>query len=284
MLKRGERFTNIAFGDAGTTQRRSVANAGCAARLDVNLPHQIMRFRDRHDAIAYVERGAFRRFARSSVASHPWGNIVRHSNRELTEFLRARRASLRPADVGLPETRRGGSLTQEHVAELIGVSRQWYVQFEAGDVREPTLSLLRRTAEALRLGPDDVETLRRLASREALPTIARREPRVVGDATYRAALVRGPVAIIVAGDRYSARLLDGETCGESVPASGVPLFLMCGRLTRPRSVAATTLGDAGTPVALIGVMSADERSDRGFDVAVLEAARAIIAEMTTRAG
>jgi len=197
--------------------------------------------------------------------------------RELTEFLRARRASLRPADVGLPETRRGGSLTQEHVAELIGVSRQWYVQFEAGDVREPTLSLLRRTAEALRLGPEDVETLWRLASREALPAIARREPRVVGDATYRAALVRGPVAIIVAGDRYSTRLLDGEACGESVP-----LFLICGRLTRPRSVAPTTLGDARTPVALIGVMSADERSDRGFDVAVLEAARAIIAEMTTR--
>jgi len=183
----------------------------------------------------------------------------------------------------LPETRRGGSLTQEQVAELIGVSRQWYVQFEAGDVREPTLSLLRRTAEALRLGPEDVETLWRLASREALPAVARREPRVVGDATYRAALVRGPVAIIVAGDRYSTRLLDGATCGESVPASGVPLFLMCGRLTRPRSVAATTLGDAGTPVALIGVMS-DERSDRDFDVAVLEAARAIIAELTTRAG
>lgn len=98
---------------------------------------------------------------------------MRHSNRDLTEFLRARRASLRPTDVGLPETKRGGSLTQEQVAELIGVSRQWYIQFEAGDVPEPTLSLVRRTAAALRLGAEDIETLWRLASREALPSIAR---------------------------------------------------------------------------------------------------------------
>jgi len=152
--KASKRFTTISFGDAETIERRSVLNAGRAALLDGNLPHQIMPFPDGRAAIRYVEREAFRRSARSFVASRSRGGIVRHSNRELTEFLRARRASLRPADVGLPETRRGGSLTQEQVAELIGVSRQWYVQFEAGDVREPTLSLLRRTAEALRLGPE----------------------------------------------------------------------------------------------------------------------------------
>ena len=50
---------------------------------------------------------------------------------DLAAFLRARRAQLRPADVGLPEDgnpglRRTPGLRREEVAQLCGVSLTWY--------------------------------------------------------------------------------------------------------------------------------------------------------------
>jgi len=257
-----------------------------------------------------------------------------HSNRALTEFLRSRRALLRPADVGLPDSKRGGSLTQDHVAELIGVSRQWYLRFEAGDVSEPTLSLIRRTAKALRLSPADVETLWRLASQDALPELEHRERRIDGDvlastrtlrdfarrsstasdvselATLAAdaataigssldyvGLVEGRFASFIAAsgsgealvglrssneDSYASRLAKGETVScPSITRSGAEIIVAFGRLTAMRSFAATTLEDRGVVVALVGVMRGVECEYSEYDLAALEAVRAI-AELALR--
>lgn len=55
-------------------------------------------------------------------------NNQKQRNRELSEFLRARRESLKPEDMGLPKTnrRRTRGLRREEVATLAGVGLSWY--------------------------------------------------------------------------------------------------------------------------------------------------------------
>lgn len=56
----------------------------------------------------------------------------------------------------------GRAVTQEEIAEAIGVSRAWYAMIEA-DRGEPSPRLLARIADALMLGPDDRLALLHLA-------------------------------------------------------------------------------------------------------------------------
>ncbi|WP_394855644.1 helix-turn-helix domain-containing protein [Rhodococcus globerulus] len=56
----------------------------------------------------------------------------------LAEFLRTRRERLTPGDVGLPDSRRRRvkGLRREEVAQLAGISTDYYVRLEqGGDVR-----------------------------------------------------------------------------------------------------------------------------------------------------
>jgi transcriptional regulator with XRE-family HTH domain len=74
---------------------------------------------------------------------------------ELAHFLRARRASLLPEDVGLPSggRRRTPGLRREEVAQLAGVGATWYTWLEqARDVRA-SFDVLESLARALRLSP-----------------------------------------------------------------------------------------------------------------------------------
>lgn len=73
------------------------------------------------------------------------------------EFLVARRAELRPADVGLPEggRRRTPGLRREEVAVLAGVSADYLARLEQGRDRNPSPAVIQALAEALRL--DDAE-------------------------------------------------------------------------------------------------------------------------------
>jgi len=90
---------------------------------------------------------------------------------ELRTFLTASRARLRAADVGLPATthRRVPGLRREEVAELVGVSANWYAFFETGTGdRNFSPAFVQRVAEALRL--DQSERLRLF--RLALPEVA----------------------------------------------------------------------------------------------------------------
>jgi transcriptional regulator with XRE-family HTH domain len=75
----------------------------------------------------------------------------------LGEFLRSRRARIRPEDVGLPSygRRRVPGLRREEVAQLAGVSADYYVRLEQG--RGPSVSDAVLDAVARVLGLDEVE-------------------------------------------------------------------------------------------------------------------------------
>jgi transcriptional regulator with XRE-family HTH domain len=80
------------------------------------------------------------------------------SRAELGEFLRSRRAGLRPEDAGLPvfgRRRRVPGLRREELAQLAGVSADYYVRLEQGRLGNVSEEILDAVAGALRL--DEVE-------------------------------------------------------------------------------------------------------------------------------
>jgi transcriptional regulator with XRE-family HTH domain len=81
--------------------------------------------------------------------------------REIREFLMSRRARVTPEQAGLyvldGDVRRVPGLRREEVADLAGVSADYYTQLERGDVDGASDSVLNAVAGALRL--DDAERL-----------------------------------------------------------------------------------------------------------------------------
>ncbi|MGV1033935.1 MAG: helix-turn-helix transcriptional regulator [Microbacteriaceae bacterium] len=78
---------------------------------------------------------------------------------EIREFLTSRRNRLRPAEAGLPVyggNRRVPGLRREEVALLAGVSVDYYIRCERGDLSGVSESVLHALARALQL--DDAET------------------------------------------------------------------------------------------------------------------------------
>src|SRR6476620_11653257 len=90
-----------------------------------------------------------------SPARHTRRGMTRKA--ELREFLRVRRARLRPEDVGIQASgqRRVPGLRREEIASLAGMSVDYYVRLEQGRDLTPSPSVLDALARALRL--DDVE-------------------------------------------------------------------------------------------------------------------------------
>ncbi|HEY3481236.1 MULTISPECIES: helix-turn-helix domain-containing protein [Amycolatopsis] len=88
----------------------------------------------------------------------------------LGEFLLARRARLRPADVGLPEgtgLRRTQGLRREELATLAGLSVQYYIRLEQGRETNPSGVVLDGIANALRLNREEHAHLYALANHTA---------------------------------------------------------------------------------------------------------------------
>lgn len=85
---------------------------------------------------------------------------------ELGEFLKARRAQVRPADVGLPagDRRRTPGLRREEVALLAGVGITWYTWLEQGRPINASTQVLDSVARTLQLGRPEREHLYRLAA------------------------------------------------------------------------------------------------------------------------
>lgn len=75
------------------------------------------------------------------------------SRPELSAFLMAMRARLRPEDVGLPPAarRRTPGLRRQEVAQLAAVSIDWYIRLEQGRVGVPGTAVLDAVAQALAL-------------------------------------------------------------------------------------------------------------------------------------
>ncbi|HEY3727313.1 MAG TPA: helix-turn-helix transcriptional regulator [Solirubrobacteraceae bacterium] len=74
---------------------------------------------------------------------------------ELADFLRKRRAHLKPEEVGLASggRRRTPGLRREEVAHLAGVGTTWYTWLEQGRDVRASLEVLEAIARALRLTP-----------------------------------------------------------------------------------------------------------------------------------
>lgn len=100
-------------------------------------------------------------------------------NRQLGDFLRSRRTRLRPEDVGIVSLRRRRTpgLRREEVAQLAGISAEWYVKLEQGRAVSPSAATIEALGGALQLDKLEQAHLRSLVeiggrkafSRELLP-------------------------------------------------------------------------------------------------------------------
>jgi transcriptional regulator with XRE-family HTH domain len=108
----------------------------------------------------------------------------------LGEFLRSRRARLRPEDVGLVSygTRRVPGLRREELAQLAGVSVTYYTRLEQGQSPRASTAVIDSLARALGLTEDECAHLHDLArptskrSKPPRPATARRGVRQLIDA------------------------------------------------------------------------------------------------------
>ncbi|MEV6005997.1 helix-turn-helix transcriptional regulator [Streptomyces sp. NPDC051976] len=94
---------------------------------------------------------------------------------ELGAFLRTRRDRIRPAEVGLPQgpRRRVPGLRREEVAQLAGLSADYYTELERGGAKhgvQPSAQALAALARALRLNGDERDHLFHLAERPIPPS------------------------------------------------------------------------------------------------------------------
>ncbi|MDX3264970.1 helix-turn-helix transcriptional regulator [Streptomyces sp. MI02-2A] len=96
---------------------------------------------------------------------------------EIREFLASRRARVSPEQAGLPaygNHRRVKGLRREEVAMLAGVSVDYYVRLERGNLSGASDSVLDGVARALHLDDAERQYLYDLARRAPVPAAARR--------------------------------------------------------------------------------------------------------------
>lgn len=121
---------------------------------------------------------------------------------EIREFLRTRRARITPEQAGLvphPGARRVPGLRREEVAQLAGVSVDYYIRLERGRTRGVSHTVLEAVARALRL--DDAERAHLLDLARPTPARTHRTrplgPQKVRPAVYRALDALGVPAIVL---------------------------------------------------------------------------------------
>ncbi|MEU1553773.1 helix-turn-helix transcriptional regulator [Streptomyces scabiei] len=104
----------------------------------------------------------------SAVAPGDQGAPGLDRRTELRDFLRSRRARIKPEDVSLPTygRRRVPGLRREELAQLAGVSYAYYARLEQGYGETMSAEVLDAIARALRLDEEEREHLVRLAQPE----------------------------------------------------------------------------------------------------------------------
>ena len=100
--------------------------------------------------------------------------------REIADFLKTRRMRRQPEELGLPRGRRRRTpgLRREEVATAAGVSLEWYTWLEQAREVRPSVEVLTRIAEALRLEPHETRHLLTLGG-YAVPASGADLPRAV---------------------------------------------------------------------------------------------------------
>ncbi|MFJ9619232.1 helix-turn-helix transcriptional regulator [Streptomyces noursei] len=147
-----------------------------------------------------------------------------HAEPEINAFLKARRATLDPSDVGLPPggtRRRVRGLRREEAARLAGISVEYYTRIEQGRGGNVSPEVLDALTRGLRLTAAEHEYLRNVAHRAAhgravcrtvpeAPQVVRPGLQVVLDAMDGvAALVYGRAMDVLAYNRLGGQLLYG---------------------------------------------------------------------------
>ncbi|MET8177409.1 helix-turn-helix transcriptional regulator [Streptomyces sp. NPDC005336] len=163
-----------------------------------------------------------------------------HSEPEIKAFLKARRAALDPAELGLPDglaRRRVRGLRREEVAQRAGISVDYYTRIEQGRAPAISDSVVGGLARALRLTPSEHTYLRNITlprprageSAEPDPRPAvRPEIRQLLDAMDATvpAFVYGPGMDVLAWNRLGARIgLDYGTIPEDRRNGPLLVFL-----------------------------------------------------------
>jgi transcriptional regulator with XRE-family HTH domain len=93
-------------------------------------------------------------------------------SRELSDFLRSRRARITPEQAGLPaggRARRVPGLRRDEVARLAGMSTEYYTRLEQGRSGNPSPEVVDALARALRLDPVEREHMGDLLTRPGVP-------------------------------------------------------------------------------------------------------------------
>ncbi|QUQ64517.1 helix-turn-helix transcriptional regulator [Kutzneria sp. CA-103260] len=138
---------------------------------------------------------------------------------ELGAFLKARRARLRPEDVGLPPgaRRRTAGLRREEVALLAGVGVTWYTWLEQGRQINASTQVLDAVANTLRLDRAERRHLYELAEATPRRDFERAaQPAPATEALLRslplpATLVNGRFDVLEANDAYRRLFRDWHT-------------------------------------------------------------------------
>jgi transcriptional regulator with XRE-family HTH domain len=125
----------------------------------------------------------------------------------LSDFLKARRAAISPASVGLPEgtRRRTPGLRREEVAQLAGVSSTWYTWLEQGRDIKVSSSVLDCIAAALQMTKDERKYLFALAleSGPGSTVLQQEEPSAISP----------PLQKILQELKYCPTIISDRRCG-----------------------------------------------------------------------
>ena len=137
----------------------------------------------------------------------------------LADFLRRRREALQPADVGLTAgpRRRTGGLRREEVAQLTGMSTDYYTRLEQQRGPQPSPQMLIALARGLRLSLDERDHLFRLAGHGAPDRVRRGEHvppgmmRVLDRLSDTPAQVVTDLGVTLVQNRLATALLGDQT-------------------------------------------------------------------------
>ncbi|WP_326660347.1 helix-turn-helix transcriptional regulator [Streptomyces canus] len=154
--------------------------------------------------------------------------------KELAEFLRHRRETLRPRDVGLVEgsRRRTQGLRREEVAQLAGMSTDYYARLEQQRAPQPSVQITAALARALRLTLDERDHLFVLIGHNAPARFHRSEHvsptllRVLDRLNDSPALVTTDLVDTLAMNPLAVALLGDQTRHTGLASSGYYRWFM----------------------------------------------------------
>ncbi len=132
---------------------------------------------------------------------------------ELGDFLRTRRARLTPGDVGLPQgnRRKTPGLRRAEVAQLVGVSVDWYTWLEQGRPITPSTQVLECLVQTLRLDANERTHLFLLAQQQAPPALLQ-EAEIVSPALQHFLDQFGTRPAFVSGRRWDILAWNDAGC------------------------------------------------------------------------